>query len=54
MVSALHGKKRSSHLDQKERVPTLRAISIGELIIDSKLVVKYLGLMFDSKMSFYE
>ena len=38
----------------RRRIPTLRPISIGELTIESKPAVKYLGLMLDSKMSFFE
>lgn len=51
MVSALHWKIRST---RPEEIPTLRAISIDEFIIESKPVVKHLGVTVDQKLSFFK
>lgn len=38
----------------KKRIPTVIPVRVGDEVVESKAAVKYLGVMIDSKMTFFE
>ena len=38
----------------KKRIPTIIAVCVGDEVVELKPAAKYLGVMIDSKLSFFE